>query len=84
MGQYPVLYRVEGTASMMKELQDYVAVAVHLALACTLGLNLAIVSAGFARNYAPVGCKACTEGIALNLTSPVQAKAVAALSAKAS
>lgn len=69
---------------MLKELQDYVAVAVHLALACTIGLNLAIVSAGFARTYAPVGCKACAEGIALNLTSPSKVKLVAALPGKAS
>lgn len=69
---------------MMKELQDYVAVAVHLALACTVGLNLAIVSAGFARSYAPMGCKACAEGIALNWTAPGVVKTVAVLTAKAS
>lgn len=69
---------------MMKALQDYVAVAAHLALACTLGLNIAIVAAGFARNYVPVGCKACSEGIALNLTSPGGLKTAAAVLGRAS
>lgn len=67
----------------MKALQDYVAVAVHLAFACTLGLNIAIVAAGFARNHVPVGCKACTEGIALNFTAPITKK-VALLASRAS
>ena len=69
---------------MMKALQDYVAVAAHFALACTLGLNLAIVAAGFSRNHVPVGCKACTEGMAINLTSPHLIKTAAALPARAS
>lgn len=69
---------------MMKALQDYIAVAVHFALACTLGLNLAIVAAGFARSYAPVGCKACAEGMAINLTSPHLIKTAATLPARSS
>lgn len=68
---------------MMKELQDYVAVAVHLALACTLGLNIAIAAAGFARTYAPMGCKACSEGIALNWTAPKARQTVAMIPTRA-
>jgi hypothetical protein len=54
---------------MMKELQDFVAVAVHLALASTLGLNIAIAAAGFASSKIPMGCKACTEGMSISTLS---------------
>jgi spore maturation protein SpmA len=64
---------------MLKELQDLVAVAVHLALASTLGLNLAIVAAGIANARTPVGCKACTQGAVLSAKPPASKPATLAL-----
>jgi hypothetical protein len=49
---------------MFKELQDVVAVFVHLALASTFSLNIAILSAGLVNARSPLGCKACVEGLA--------------------
>jgi hypothetical protein len=67
---------------MLKELQDLVAVAVHLALASTLGLNLAIVAAGVANARTPIGCKACAQGIVMNMTAPKRVQTLAMVKPK--
>ncbi len=64
---------------MFKDVQDIVAVFVHLALASTFSLNLAILTAGLVNARMPVGCKACAQGVAAHSTAKPGVKTVAML-----
>jgi hypothetical protein len=53
---------------MLNDVQHYVSVFAHLALACTFGLSLAIGVAGAAHGKAPLGCRACAEQVVAKVT----------------
>ena len=44
---------------MLTDVQHYVSVFAHLALACTFGLTLAIGIAGVSHAKTPLGCRTC-------------------------
>jgi hypothetical protein len=44
---------------MLNDVQHYVSIFTHLALACTFGLSLAIGIAGVSHAKTPLGCRTC-------------------------
>lgn len=61
---------------MLTDVQHYVSVFAHLALACTFGLTLAIGIAGVSHANTPLGCRTCD--LSLN-AKPARIVAVATL-----
>jgi hypothetical protein len=61
---------------MLTDVQHYVSVFAHLALACTFGLTLAIGVAGVSHAKTPLGCRTCDLTLA---AKPVRVLTVAAL-----
>jgi hypothetical protein len=57
---------------MLNDVQHYVSVFAHLALACTFGLSLAIGIAGASHAKTPLGCRACADIVTAKMKAPVK------------
>jgi hypothetical protein len=57
---------------MLNDVQHYVSVFAHLAVACTFGLSLAIGIAGVSHAKTPLGCRACSDVSTAKVYAPIK------------
>jgi hypothetical protein len=56
---------------MLNDVQHYVSIFAHLAVACTFGLSLAIGVAGASHAKTPLGCRTCADVAAVKTPKPL-------------